>query len=141
MKAKAMLIICLSVVITSPCFASNSCPDLQEAVASIIKKRHNNVTSILNISIPDPEEVRGEIASCLGSISSLGNAFSLGVSVPSMDSVITNICGQVDSMMQSKINDAHNQVLNDLNALGGNNPFKVYGTGGDYVLKLKNKLK
>ena len=28
-----------------------------------------------------------------------------------------------------------------INGMGGNNPFKVYGTGGDYIVKITGKLK
>ena len=58
-----------------------------------------------------------------------------------MDQIVAGMCHQVDSLIQQKINDAHNQVLNSINGIGGNNPFKVYGTGGDSVVKLKEKLK
>ena len=30
---------------------------------------------------------------------------------------------------------------NAVNGMGGNNPFKVYGTGGDYVVNITGKLK
>ena len=75
------------------------------------------------------------------SINGIGDAFSLGVTLPSMDQIVAGICSQVDSYIHQKINDAHNQVLNTVNGLGGNNPFKVYGTSGDYILHLKGKLK
>ena len=51
------------------------------------------------------------------------------------------MCGQVNSYINRKINEAHTQVNNSVNGMGGNNPFKVYGTGGEYVVKITGKLK
>lgn len=59
----------------------------------------------------------------------------------SMDQLIEGMCNQMDSLIQQKINDAHNQVLNSVNGIGGNNPFKVYGTSGEFLLQLKGGLK
>ncbi len=58
-----------------------------------------------------------------------------------MEQIMGGICSQVDSFIQQKINEVHNRILNEVNSLGGNNIFKVYGTGGEYVVNLKGKLK
>ncbi len=138
---KIILALSLALLIAKPCFAENICPDVQESVRIAIEERNANTANIHNTTMPDPEESRADTASCLGNISALGDAFSLGVSIPSMDSIVNEMCSQVSSMIQSKINDVHNQVINSVNEMGGKNLFKVYGTGGDYVVKLKDKLK
>lgn len=111
------------------------------AGVSGLEQRNGRVSDTHNTMIPDPESERDALSGCLGSINALGDAFSLGVTLPGMDQLVAGMCHQVDSLIQQKINDAHNQVLNSINGIGGNNPFKVYGTGGDYVVKLKEKLK
>lgn len=137
---KTILTLCLFIAMTTACFASDICADVQESVATALEERNTNTTSTFNTAMPDPEEGRDALAGCLGSISTIGDAFTLGVSLPSMDSIISSICGSVDSYIQAKINSVHNQVVNNINSIGDNNPFKVYGTGGDYVVKLKGKL-
>ena len=89
---------------------------------------------------PGKARPRPALSGCLGSVNAIGDAFSLGVTLPSMDQIVAGMCSQVDSFIQQKINDAHNQVLNTVNGIGGYNPFKVYGTGGDYVVKITGKL-
>lgn len=138
MRTALLLILCL--VQAFPCFAA-SCQDMRDAVGSAMQQRNGRVSDTHNTMIPDPESERDALSGCLGSINALGDAFSLGVTLPGMDQIVAGMCHQVDSLIQQKINDAHNQVLNSINSIGGNNPFKVYGTGGDYVVKLKEKLK
>ena len=132
--------IMLLTVFATPCFAG-SCQDTQEAVSAAILERSGSVTNSHNALIPDPESERGQIAGCLSVINNIGDAFSLGVTLPSMDQIVEGLCNQVDSMIQQKINEAHNQVLSTVNQLGGNNLYKVYGTGGNYVIKIKDKIK
>jgi len=124
----------------TPCFAG-SCQDTQEAVEAAIRERSGRVTDSHNVLLPDPESERGPLSNCLSVINHIGDGFSLGVSLPSMDQIIAGMCNQVDSLIQQKINEAHNMVLNSIPNIGGNNPFKVYGTGGDYVIKMKGKIK
>ncbi len=57
-----------------------------------------------------------------------------------MDDIISSVCGEINAMVQEKINDVHNQVKNSVNSIGDNNLFKVYGTGSDYVVTLTGKL-
>ena len=139
MKMLAALLLLLTVFAT-PCFAG-SCQDTQEAVSAAILERSGRVTNSHNVLIPDPESERGPLGGCLSVINNIGDAFSLGVSLPNMDQIIAGLCSQVDSMIQQKINDAHNQVLSTVNEIGGNNLYKVYGTGGNYVIKIKDKIK
>lgn len=132
--------IMLLAVFATPCFAG-SCQDTQEAVSAAILERSGRVSDSHNVLLPDPESERGPISNCLSVINHIGDGFTLGVSLPSMDQIIAGLCNQVDSMIQQKINEAHNQVLSTVNQLGGNNLYKVYGTGGNYVIKIKDKIK
>ena len=130
----------LLTLFATPCFAG-SCQDTQEAVSAAILERSGRVTDSHNVLLPDPEAERGSLSNCLSTINNIGDAFSLGVSLPSMDQIVAGLCSQVDSMIQQKINEAHNKVLTTVNGIGGNNPFKVYGTGGDYTVKITGKIK
>ena len=137
------LLIAFTLLLTffaTPCFAG-SCQDTQEAVSAAILERSGRVTNSHNILLPDPESERGPLSNCLSVINNIGDAFSLGVSIPSMDQIVAGLCSQVDSMIQQKINEVHNQALNTVNNIGGNNLYKVYGTGGNYVVKITGKIK
>ena len=48
----------------------------------------NNPRGLGAYIMPDPEEDRGPLAGCLGSIASIGDAFSLGVTIPSMNTTV-----------------------------------------------------
>ena len=137
---KYILVVMLCLTLAAPCLAG-SCQDMRDAVGGAIQERNGRVSDTHDVLMPDPETERDALSGCLGSINALGDAFSLGVTLPGMDQIVAGMCHQVDSLIQHEINDAHNQVLNSINGIGGNNPFKVYGTGGDYVVKLKEKLK
>lgn len=137
MKYIVTFLLCMALAV--PCYAG-SCQDMRDAVGGAIQERNGRVSNTHDVLMPDPETERDALSGCLGSVNAIGNAFSLGVSLPSMDQIVAGMCSQVDSFIQQKINDAHNQVLNAVNDLGGNNPFKVYGTGGDYVVKITGKL-
>ena len=132
--------ILLLTAFAAPCFAG-SCQDTQEAVSSAILERSGRVTDSHNVLLPDPESERGPLSNCLSVINHIGDGFSLGVSLPSMDQIIAGLCNQVDSMIQQKINEAHNKVLSTVNEIGGNNLYKVYGTSGNYIIKIKDKIK
>lgn len=125
---------------TTPSFAA-SCQDMQDAVSRAVQERNGHVSDSHNVLLPDPESERDALSGCLGSVNAIGDAFSLGVTLPSMDQIVAGMCSQVDSLIQQKINDTHNQVLNTVNGLGSYNPFKVYGTSGDYIVKVTGKLK
>lgn len=137
MKYIVTFLLCM--VLATPCFAG-SCQDMRDAVGGAMRERNGRVSNTHDVLMPDPETERDALSGCLGSVNAIGNAFSLGVSLPSMDQIVAGLCSQVDSFIQQKINDAHNQVLNTVNGIGGYNPFKVYGTGGDYVVKITGKL-
>lgn len=133
--------ILLSLVLTlaaAPSFAA--CQDVQDAVARAVQERSTRVSSSFDTLVPDPESQRNALAGCLNSVNSIGAGFSLGVHLPSMDQIVGGICNQVDSMIHQKVNEAHSQVLNTVRQ-GHDNPFTVYGTPGDYAVRLKNKLR
>jgi len=123
MKYIVTFLLCMA--LAAPCFAG-SCQDMQDAVGSAIQERNGRVS---------------DTHGCLGSVNAIGDAFSLDVTLPSMDQIVAGMCSQVNSYINRKINEAHNQVNNAVNGMGGNNPFKVYGTGGDYIVKITGKLK
>ena len=126
-------------VLTSvPCFAA-SCSDTQNAATEAIKERNARVKDTHNTTMPDPEEDRGPLSNCLGSIASIGDAFSLGVSIPSMDSIINGMCRQVDSLIQSKMNEVLSEARSSVGAIGRNNPFQVSGSSD--VSGLLRKIK
>lgn len=137
---KYILVVMLCLTLAAPCLAG-SCQDMQEAVGGAIQERNGRVSDTHDVLMPDPETERDALSDCLGSINGIGDAFSLGVTLPSMDQIVAGICKQVDSYIHQKINEAHNQVNNAVNGMGGNNPFKVYGTGGEYIVKITGKLK
>ncbi len=106
-----------------------------------MQSRNNRVSETHNTAMPDPEEEREALSNCLQTIQALGDPFTLGVQLPGIDQVVSGMCGAVDSFIQQKINELHNQALKELNGIGGNNIFKVYGTGGEFILQLTGKLK
>ena len=137
MKYMVTFLLCMALAV--PCYAG-SCQDMRDAVGGAMRERNGRVSDTHDVLMPDPETEREALSGCLGSVNAIGNAFSLGVTLPSMDQIVAGMCKQVDSYINQKINDAHNQVLNTINGMGGNNPFKVYGTGGEYVVKMTGKL-
>lgn len=132
-------VLMLLTVFATPCFAG-SCQDTRDAATAAIRERNGRVADTHNVLLPDPELGRGPLADCLSVINGIGDAFSLGVTIPSMDQIIAGMCRQVDSMMQQKINEVLNEAHNAVAEIGNNNPFKVYGTGGDYVVKMTGRI-
>ena len=96
---------------------------------------------IHNTAMPDPEEDRGALSSCLGSVASIGDAFSLGVSLPSMEQIISGMCNRVDSEIQSKINEALSETRSSIGGIGQNNPFQVSGSSSGIVSGIIGKIK
>lgn len=132
-----MLFLVLSAV---PVFAG-SCSDTQSAASTAIKERNAAVKEIHNTAMPDPEEDRGALSSCLGSVASIGDAFSLGVSLPSMEQIISGMCNRVDSEIQSKINEALSETRSSIGGIGQNNPFQVSGSSSGIVSGIIGKIK
>ena len=137
---KALLLAFMLMLVAAPCLAS-PCDDTQTAATGAIKERNARVKETHNTTMPDPEEDRGPLSNCLGSIASIGDAFSLGVTIPSMDSIVNGMCRQVDSMIQTKMNEVLSEARSSIAAIGRNNPFQVSGSGSDVAGSLIRKLK
>lgn len=137
---KTVLVMLMLVLVAVPCLAS-PCDDTQSAATGAIKERNARVKETHNTTMPDPEEDRGPLSNCLGSIASIGDAFSLGVTIPSMDSIVNGMCRQVDSMIQTKMNEVLSEARSSIAAIGRNNPFQVSGSGSDVAGSLIRKLK
>ena len=137
---KTLLLSLMLLFVAAPCLAA-PCGDTQNAATTAIKERNARVKGTHNTTMPDPEEDRGPLSNCLGSIASIGDAFSLGVSIPSMDSIINGMCRQVDSMIQSKMNEVLSEARSSIAQIGRNNPFQVSGSGSDVAGSLIRKLK
>ena len=132
--------ILLLFLLASPSYAA-SCADTQNAASAAIKERNDLATGGINITIPDPEETRSAFAGCLSSINAIGSAFTLGISLPSLDQIISALCNQVDSMIQQKIHEVMSQVRSTVNEIGRNNPFQVSAGGQNIGINLSVKLK
>ena len=135
------LLLTLSLVLcAAPSFAG-SCSDTQSAASNAIKERNSAVRESHNTTMPDPEEDRGALSSCLDSVSSIGDAFSLGVSLPSMDQIISGMCNRVNSEIQSKMNEALSEARSSIGGIGQNNPFQVSGSSSGSVSGIIGKIK
>ena len=135
------LLLTLSLVLcAAPSFAG-SCSDTQSAASNAIKERNSAVRESHNTTMPDPEEDRGALSSCLDSVSSIGDAFSLGVSLPSMDQIISGMCNRVNSEIQSKMNEALSEARSSIGGIGENNPFQVSGSSSGIVSGIIGKIK
>ena len=135
------LLLTLSLVLcAAPSFAG-SCSDTQSAASNAIKERNSAVRESHNTTMPDPEEDRGALSSCLDSVSSIGDAFSLGVSLPSMDQIISGMCNRVNSEIQSKMNEALSEARSSIGGIGQNNPFQVSGSSSGIVIGIIGKIK
>ena len=137
---KALLVAILLTAFAAPCFAG-PCADTQGAANAAIKERNSRVKESHNVLMPDPEEDRGPLSDCLGSVNSIGDVFTLGVKIPSMDQIVAGMCKQVNSMLQDKMNEALSEVKSKVSEIGQNNPFQVSGNGGDLATSLMKKLK
>ena len=135
------LLLTLSLALcAAPSFAG-SCSDTQSAASNAIKERNSAVRESHNTTMPDPEEDRGALSSCLDSVSSIGDAFSLGVSLPSMDQIISGMCNRVNSEIQSKMNEALSEARSSIGGIGQNNPFQVSGSSSGIVSGIIGKIK
>lgn len=127
-----------------PCaaLADVPCDDIASAAGGAAKKRNEQVQENLNSTIPDPEENRDELASCMDAVNALGGAFSMGVQVPSMEEIIEKMCDQVDSYMEEKIESTMRKTESEIeSSLGKNSPFQVSLTPGTISKPLTGQLK
>ena len=120
---------------------AGSCSDTQSAASNAIKERNSAVRESHNTTMPDPEEDRGALSSCLDSVASIGDAFSMGVSLPSMDQIISGMCNRVNSEIQSKMNEALSEARSSIGGIGQNNPFQVSGSSSGIVSGIIGKIK
>jgi len=127
-------------LLASPSYGA-SCADTQNAASAAIKERNELATGGINIAMPDPEETRGPFTNCLSSINNIGSAFTLGITLPSLDMIIEGLCNQVDSLIQQKIHEVMSQVRSTVSEIGRNNPFQVSAGGHNIGLNLSVKLK
>jgi hypothetical protein len=137
---RTLLLIVLLTAFAAPVHAG-SCGDTQNAANAAMKERNVQVKDSHNTMMPDPEEDRGPLSDCLNSVGSLGDAFTLGVSLPNMDQIVEGMCKEVDSLIQDKMNEVLSEIKSSVPDIGGNNPFQVSGNGKDLAISLTGKLK
>ena len=135
------LCLTLALVLCAAPALAGSCSDTQSAASNAIKERNSAVRESHNTTMPDPEEDRGALSSCLDSVSSIGDAFSLGVSLSSMDQIISGMCNRVNSEIQSKMNEALSEARSSIGGIGQNNPFQVSGSSSGIVSGIIGKIK
>jgi hypothetical protein len=137
---KILLIAALLTLLAAPAFAA-SCSDTQNAANNAMKERNAKVRDSHNTMMPDPEDTRGPFSDCLGSVNSIGDAFTLGVSLPGMDQIVESMCRQVDALIQDKMNDVLSEAKSSIPDIGGNNPFQVSGSASGISHSIIGKLK
>jgi len=130
----------LFLLLAVPCFAA-SCDDTQSMANAAMRERNAYARETINTTMPDPEDGRGMFAGCLNSINSIGNRFTLGLSLPSMDQIIAAMCRQVDSKIQEKMNEALNEARSTVNQIGRNNPFQVSVGGHNIGVSISGRLR
>ena len=135
------LCLTLALVLCAAPALAGSCSDTQSAASTAIKERNSAVRESHNTTMPDPEEDRGALSSCLDSVASIGDAFSMGVSLPSMDQIISGMCNRVNSEIQSKMNEALSEARSSIGGIGQNNPFQVSGSSSGIVSGIIGKIK
>lgn len=126
MLIKKVFIIFVFFFFVSTSFASEPCADVKSVADAAIKERNSHVKENYNAIISDPDENRDSLLNCLGSINSIGDMFSMGVTIPNLDSLLDKACNSAEYAIQSKINES--MALLEQNAtenLGGVNPFSV----------------
>ena len=135
------LCLTLALVLCAAPALAGSCSDTQSAASNAIKERNSAVRESHNTTMPDPEEDRGALSSCLDSVASIGDAFSMGVSLPTMDQIISGMCNRVNSEIQSKMNEALSEARSSIGGIGQNNPFQVSGSSSGIVSGIIGKIK
>ena len=118
------------------------CEDVESAAQQAAKDRNAQAKKTLDEMMSAAEDSRSAIASCLDSVAALGDAFSMGVSIPSIDQILEQMCNQVDSYIDQKISQGMNEVETSISgALGNNNPFEVSLNPSDISKPLTGGLK
>lgn len=118
------------------------CEDVESAAQQAAKDRNEQAKKALDATMPAAEDSRSAIASCLDTLAALGDPFSMGVSIPSMDQILEQMCNQVDSYIDQKISQGMAEVETSISgALGNNNPFEVSLNPSDISKPLTGGLK
>ena len=140
MKTCVFFTLLMLLLAVSPGYAA-SCADTQNAASAAIRDRNTFAKDSINATMPDPEDTRGPFADCLDRINGIGGAFTLGISLPSLDQIIAGMCNQVDSMIQDKMHEALSEIRSTVNRIGRNNPFQVSVGGHGIGANISGKLK
>lgn len=133
---KFFIMVAFSFLLVNSAYASTNCPEtsVHEAVK---KSRNEYMKDVYNDAILDPEETR-KLSDCLSGIEAMGDIFSMGVSLPSVDSIFDKLCGKMDSELQKTINNTMDKVTTPLEA---NPVFDVVGNPDYMVNNIINNLK
>ncbi|MBQ9407121.1 MAG: hypothetical protein IJU37_10365 [Desulfovibrio sp.] len=138
---QALLLIALCLAVW-PVQTKASCEDMECAAKAAAQARSEQTQRTLNTVMPAPEENRSALTSCLDSLNAVGDSFSMGVSVPSMDQILESICRDCNSYIDSKIHAASAEVENEIEGvLGTNHPFQVGMSASNISNPLMRKLK
>ena len=137
---KLILSLCFVGLLACPCYAATPCDDVQSAAAEAMKERNEQAKRAYDTTMGDPEDDRDAFGSCLESIFSIGDAFSLGVKIPGMDQIIQGMCSQVNSMIQDKVNQAMSDVESSVSGFG-NGILQVNGSGDDLAKPMLGQIK
>ena len=118
------------------------CEDMESAASAAARERDARVREVMDTMLAAPEESRSALASCLDSLNSLGDAFAMGVSLPSLAQILENLCNEVDSRINEKINEGMAIVENSMrDTFGTSNPFQVSLSASDISRPLTGALK
>ncbi len=110
MKKVVILLLC-SFLFSFPCFAEETpCDDVIEATKEAASNRNSQVQEVLDVGMPNPGDYRWEIAGCLDVIAKTGDIFSMGVTIPSMDDIITGLCKEASRQINDVVNDTLGNV-------------------------------
>ena len=122
------LLLTLSLVLcAAPSFAG-SCSDTQSAASNAIKERNSAVRESHEHHHARPGRGSGGTLQLFGQRIQHRRRLSLGVSLPSMDQIISGMCNRVNSEIQSKMNEALSEARSSIGGIGQNNPFQVSGS-------------
>lgn len=140
MKIKVILLfLCLVLSIPSLVLAAG-CNDAQSAAKEAMKERNEHAKSTYDTTMGSPEDDRSALGGCMDSIFSIGDAFSMGVKIPNMNQIIEGMCGQLNSLIKEKINDATSQ-LEEATSGFGEGPLQVNGSGDNLAKPIIGKIK
>ena len=105
---KLAVLLLMAMALASPVRAEETqpCDDMATAGSGAARKRNNMVKETLNAAIADPDEARDPLANCLSIVHALGDAYSMGVKLPSLEEIIAALCEYADAEVNDKITNA-----------------------------------